>query len=578
MGAQWWAGSPAGTCAQLNQRHHRTLRPTACRLEPSNGPASSSEGAPHGPDAGGECRQAAKTCCHRHATDRDPLAGSRAAAPPCCPQVLVLRLKTVGTVEERVVGVASDKAQLADRSITGARKGAALCLLARQRRACQLLHPTRHCHRRLPPPPGGFFDDHTSAEQRQRYLLDTIRAAQQQQVPRGSDQACGQLSDGQLNQLLARGPDELALFEAEDRRMQVGGARSRVVPLQPGAGVALTRWLAQQLAACAWARADARLCWPLMQCRRLSWPAGGRHRAWQQAAGWEVASTCRAGLRTRSAAWRRRRRWRRWCARPSSCCSPRQTQTRVRPAECSSVGRWHAHVRPPWLLLQLTPRRAAAPDAGKELGRGKRLRGTASYRDIGERAFVRLCQEGVEEGQAPAQLLAPASTASLLAAQATDPAAAAVKRRKLAPAEPVTATRPDDQLGPILTCSGPVPTAAHSVLGEDAPEAATGQLAAPRAHQPMTPPAERKCSHCGATSTSHWRRQERAVPPAGNADDVPPPPPPPHVLSSTSGHLMACPCSQTPWHSRTPVRPLRHPPAMAQQAARRRTGGGSPAH
>ena len=36
-----------------------------------------------------------------------------------CPQVLVLRLKTTGTVEDRVVGVASDKAQLADRSITG---------------------------------------------------------------------------------------------------------------------------------------------------------------------------------------------------------------------------------------------------------------------------------------------------------------------------------------------------------------------------------------------------------------------------------------------------------------------------
>jgi SNF2 family DNA or RNA helicase len=34
-------------------------------------------------------------------------------------QVLVLRLKTLGTVEERVVQVAADKALLADRSITG---------------------------------------------------------------------------------------------------------------------------------------------------------------------------------------------------------------------------------------------------------------------------------------------------------------------------------------------------------------------------------------------------------------------------------------------------------------------------
>jgi hypothetical protein len=44
----------------------------------------------------------------------------------------VLRLKTVGTVEERVVGVAMGKAQLADRSITGGcrqakEKQSALC-------------------------------------------------------------------------------------------------------------------------------------------------------------------------------------------------------------------------------------------------------------------------------------------------------------------------------------------------------------------------------------------------------------------------------------------------------------------
>ena len=58
---------------------------------------------------------------------------------PVPPQVLVLRLKTVGTVEERVVGVASDKAQLADRSITGGlcRPGvpAIVCL---QRCCCRL--------------------------------------------------------------------------------------------------------------------------------------------------------------------------------------------------------------------------------------------------------------------------------------------------------------------------------------------------------------------------------------------------------------------------------------------------------
>ena len=52
------------------------------------------------------------------------------APPHChlpCLQVLVLRLQTVGTVEERVVGVASDKAQLADRSITGGWRSTGSC-------------------------------------------------------------------------------------------------------------------------------------------------------------------------------------------------------------------------------------------------------------------------------------------------------------------------------------------------------------------------------------------------------------------------------------------------------------------
>ena len=34
--------------------------------------------------------------------------------------------------------------------------------------------------------------------------------------------ADGQLSDGQLNEMLARGEGEVELFEAEDARMQVG--------------------------------------------------------------------------------------------------------------------------------------------------------------------------------------------------------------------------------------------------------------------------------------------------------------------------------------------------------------------
>lgn len=54
-----------------------------------------------------------------------PLSWSLARGPGSLFQVLVLRLKTVGTVEERIVAVASDKAQLADRSITGVADAAA---------------------------------------------------------------------------------------------------------------------------------------------------------------------------------------------------------------------------------------------------------------------------------------------------------------------------------------------------------------------------------------------------------------------------------------------------------------------
>ena len=37
----------------------------------------------------------------------------------CAAQVLVLRLQTLGTVEERIVRIASEKRHMADRSITG---------------------------------------------------------------------------------------------------------------------------------------------------------------------------------------------------------------------------------------------------------------------------------------------------------------------------------------------------------------------------------------------------------------------------------------------------------------------------
>ncbi|PRW58677.1 chromatin structure-remodeling complex SYD-like isoform X1 [Chlorella sorokiniana] len=102
-------------------------------------------------------------------------------------EVLVLRFVTAGTVEERVVGVSAVKAALADRSITG-----------------------------------GFFDGKTSAEERQRYLLETIRTSTQRGGSGASGSTDGQLSDSQLNEMLARGEGEVELFEAEDARMQAG--------------------------------------------------------------------------------------------------------------------------------------------------------------------------------------------------------------------------------------------------------------------------------------------------------------------------------------------------------------------
>lgn len=48
-----------------------------------------------------------------------PPSPSHCAALPHAAQVLVLRLQTSGTVEERIVQVASDKRSMADRSITG---------------------------------------------------------------------------------------------------------------------------------------------------------------------------------------------------------------------------------------------------------------------------------------------------------------------------------------------------------------------------------------------------------------------------------------------------------------------------
>jgi SNF2 family DNA or RNA helicase len=102
--------------------------------------------------------------------------------------VLVLRMQTVGTVEERVAAVAADKRGMADRSITG-----------------------------------GFFDGKTSAAERQKYLLGLMKdggTAKDASGASGSKSSGGgNLRDSELNQLLARSEEELQLFEKEDARL-----------------------------------------------------------------------------------------------------------------------------------------------------------------------------------------------------------------------------------------------------------------------------------------------------------------------------------------------------------------------
>jgi superfamily II DNA or RNA helicase len=128
-------------------------------------------------------------------------------------KVLVLRLLTLGTVEERVFKVAGDKKGLVDASITA-----------------------------------GFFDGATTAAEREKYLLNLI-ATQQQQGPgiRGggggkegdpsssskeppvsnaaassssTSSSTHSLSNQDINKLLARTDAELALFAAEDVKLE----------------------------------------------------------------------------------------------------------------------------------------------------------------------------------------------------------------------------------------------------------------------------------------------------------------------------------------------------------------------
>ncbi|CAM6081796.1 unnamed protein product [Calypogeia fissa] len=91
--------------------------------------------------------------------------------------VLVLRLETVGTVEEHVRAAAEHKLGVANQSITA-----------------------------------GFFDDNTSAEDRREYLESLLRESKK------DDEVAPVLDDEALNYVLARSDAEIDIFEAVDRR------------------------------------------------------------------------------------------------------------------------------------------------------------------------------------------------------------------------------------------------------------------------------------------------------------------------------------------------------------------------
>ena len=110
----------------------------------------------------------------------DAQAAARAHRIGQTKDVLVLRMQTVNTVEERVAAVAANKQSLADRSITG-----------------------------------GFFDGRTSAAERQKYLLSLMKDS----GCSSSGGRSGNLSDLELNKLLARSDEELKVFEREDARL-----------------------------------------------------------------------------------------------------------------------------------------------------------------------------------------------------------------------------------------------------------------------------------------------------------------------------------------------------------------------
>ncbi|KAL6769639.1 hypothetical protein ACKKBG_A31805 [Auxenochlorella protothecoides x Auxenochlorella symbiontica] len=142
-------------------------------------------------------------------------------------KVLVIRLQTAGSVEERVVDVAQSKRTFVDRSIT--------------------------C---------GFFDGKTSAAERQRHLLEFIAASADSSGMAGTRDGGAEMTDEELNGLVARDEDDLAamagisapasvLADAEGIGGMVAAAQDAATPKDPDAGREFGRGVRHRAAALA---------------------------------------------------------------------------------------------------------------------------------------------------------------------------------------------------------------------------------------------------------------------------------------------------------------------------------------
>ncbi|KAL3133545.1 hypothetical protein ABBQ38_007396 [Trebouxia sp. C0009 RCD-2024] len=155
-------------------------------------------------------------------------------------EVLVLRLQTNGSVEERVLEASSQKRSLADRSITGQYLHSPDCLYTQQHwqpiTAAQALAidaaEVAEAHSTLKgvvPVAGGFFDGKTGADERRQYLLELFKRSAQQEATGATPHT---LTNSQLNTLIARGDSELQLFEKWDSEAASGAEADSPQPLQ----------------------------------------------------------------------------------------------------------------------------------------------------------------------------------------------------------------------------------------------------------------------------------------------------------------------------------------------------------